>query len=30
VREASVEQLAAVPGIGPELARTILDALERR
>jgi excinuclease ABC subunit C len=30
VREASVEELAAVPGIGPELARTILDALERR
>jgi excinuclease ABC subunit C len=30
VREASVEELAAVPGIGPDLARTILDALERR
>ncbi len=30
VHEASVEQLAAVPGIGPELARTILDALQKR
>lgn len=27
VRAASVEELAAVPGIGPELARTILSAL---
>ena len=30
VREASVEELTAVPGIGAELARTILDALEKR
>jgi len=29
VRAASVEELGAVPGIGPELARTILEALER-
>jgi excinuclease ABC subunit C len=29
VSAASVEELAAVPGVGPELARTILDALAR-
>jgi excinuclease ABC subunit C len=29
VREASVEQLAATPGIGPDLARAILGALRR-
>lgn len=29
VREASVEQLAATPGIGPDLARTISSALRR-
>jgi excinuclease ABC subunit C len=29
VSAASVEELAAVPGVGPDLARTILDALAR-
>lgn len=27
VREASVEEIAAVPGVGPKLAATILDAV---